>query len=44
MSERGDENLYFGVNLDIVWNIVAEELPGLASQIESILQQEHNDS
>ena len=30
---------YFGVNLDIVWDIVTIELPVLESQIESILQQ-----
>ena len=29
---------YFGVNLDIVWNIVTAELPDVASQIEAILQ------
>jgi uncharacterized protein with HEPN domain len=32
---------YFGVNLDIVWDIVTVELPALESQIEAILQQEH---
>ena len=32
---------YFGVNVDIVWDIVAVELPALESQIEAILQQEH---
>jgi uncharacterized protein with HEPN domain len=31
---------YFGVNLDIVWNIVTVELPLLKSQIEKILQNE----
>ena len=34
---------YFGVNLDIVWNIVTIELPVLESRIELILQQEHDD-
>jgi uncharacterized protein with HEPN domain len=33
---------YFGVNLDIVWDIVAVELPALESQVEAILQQEHS--
>jgi len=32
---------YFGVNLDIVWDIVTGELPVLESQVEAILQQEH---
>ena len=31
---------YFGVNFDIVWNIVTVELPVLASQIEEILRHE----
>lgn len=31
---------YFGVNLDIVWDIIADELPTLESQIEAIIQQE----
>jgi len=31
---------YFGINLDIVWNIVTNDLPPLASQIEEILQKE----
>ncbi len=31
---------YFGVNLDIVWDIVIVELPKLESRIEEILQQE----
>jgi uncharacterized protein with HEPN domain len=34
---------YFGVNLDIVWNIVEAELPALETQVEAILQQEHSD-
>ncbi len=29
---------YFGVNLDIVWNIVKEELPGIILQLEEILK------
>jgi uncharacterized protein with HEPN domain len=32
---------YFGVNLDVVWDIVTVELPALESQIEAILQHEH---
>lgn len=31
---------YFGVNLDIVWNIVKEELPEVILQIEEILKTE----
>lgn len=30
---------YFGVNLDIVWQIVVGELPTLAAQIDEILEQ-----
>ena len=33
---------YFGVNLDIVWDIVAVELSALESQVEEILQQEYS--
>jgi uncharacterized protein with HEPN domain len=33
---------YFGVNLDIVWDIVTVELPALESQVEAILQQEYS--
>jgi uncharacterized protein with HEPN domain len=29
---------YFGVNFDIVWNIVKQELPELLSQLEEILK------
>ena len=29
---------YFGVNIDIVWNIVKEEIPKLLSKIKSVLQ------
>ncbi|RME82061.1 MAG: DUF86 domain-containing protein [Caldilineae bacterium] len=31
---------YFGVNLDIVWQIVVDELPQVASQLERILRKE----
>ena len=31
---------YFGVNLDIVWNIVKKELPGIILQLEGILKTE----
>jgi len=31
---------YFGVNLDIIWDIITVELPVLKSQIEDILQKE----
>lgn len=31
---------YFGVNLDIVWQIVVDELPKAASQLERILREE----
>jgi uncharacterized protein with HEPN domain len=31
---------YFGVNLDIVWNIVKEELPEIILQLEAILKAE----
>lgn len=34
---------YFGVNLDIVWDIVRVELPKLESQIDRILKQEDSD-
>jgi uncharacterized protein with HEPN domain len=35
---------YFGVNLDIVWDIVSTELPVLTSQVEQILRQEYGES
>lgn len=35
---------YFGVNLDIVWDIVEIELPLLESQIEEILQDDEGGS
>lgn len=31
---------YFGVNLDVVWQIVTEELPPIAKQLEKILSEE----
>ena len=31
---------YFGVNFDIVWNIVKQELPDVLSQLEIILKTE----
>jgi uncharacterized protein with HEPN domain len=34
---------YFGVNLDIVWQIVAGELPQLANQIDEILSRKQDD-
>lgn len=33
---------YFGVNLDIVWQIVTDELPEVASELKSILGEEGN--
>lgn len=30
---------YFGINIDIVWQIVAEELPQLSLQLEKILNE-----
>lgn len=33
---------YFGVNLDIVWQIVTDELPEVALQLKSILQEEND--
>jgi uncharacterized protein with HEPN domain len=35
---------YFGVNLDIVWDIVTAELPVLESRVEEILQSEQGGS
>jgi uncharacterized protein with HEPN domain len=32
---------YFGVNIDIVWQIVADELPELGPQVEKILEQQN---
>ena len=31
---------YFGVNLDIVWQIVADELPAVASDLQGLLREE----
>jgi len=31
---------YFGVNLDIVWNVVKEELPEVILQLEEIIENE----
>ncbi len=31
---------YFGVNIDIVWQIAVNELPELGSKVEKILEQE----
>jgi len=31
---------YFGVNLDIVWQIVTDELPKVSSELKSILREE----
>ncbi|GAH81301.1 unnamed protein product [marine sediment metagenome] len=31
---------YFGVNLDIVWSVVKEELPEIILQIEEIIENE----
>ena len=38
MSKRQDQayTSVFGVNFDIVWRIIKQELPGLARQIEKI--------
>jgi uncharacterized protein with HEPN domain len=35
---------YFGVNLDIIWDIVTGELPELESKIGKIMQAEQGDS
>lgn len=32
---------YFGINFDIVWNVIKAELPGIALQIENILKEDH---
>ena len=31
---------YFGVDLDIVWNAIADDLPGLRSAVEQLLEGE----
>ncbi len=33
---------YFGVNLDIVWQIAGSELPEVASQIQEVLEKEQS--
>jgi len=33
---------YFGVNLDIVWNVIKDELPKLEPQIEMMLRQKND--
>jgi len=33
-------HLYFGVNLDLIWKVIKEDLPKLKKQIEEILKQE----
>lgn len=33
---------YFGVNFDIVWNIVKQELPQVLSQLDEILKNEYD--
>ncbi|MCP4283009.1 MAG: DUF86 domain-containing protein [Gammaproteobacteria bacterium] len=30
---------YFGVNLDIVWDVIQVEMPGVIEQVEGILEQ-----
>jgi uncharacterized protein with HEPN domain len=35
---------YFGVNLDIVWDIITIELPALESRVREILQNEQDGS
>jgi uncharacterized protein with HEPN domain len=35
---------YFGVDLKITWNVVEKELPILKRQIQSILQEQRNNS
>jgi uncharacterized protein with HEPN domain len=41
MSDRGDReflaDIYFGVNLDIVWQVATQELPDVEVQIKAIL-------
>lgn len=33
---------YFGVDYDIVWDVITNKIPGLEQQIEQILQKEQN--
>ena len=37
---------YFGVNLDVIWEIVTNDLPDVTPQIEAIIQElnDHADS
>ena len=35
---------YFGVNLDIVWNVINDELPALEPQIDEMLRQKKGDA
>jgi uncharacterized protein with HEPN domain len=35
---------YFRIDLDIVWDTIAQELPGLITQIEAIVPPENSDS
>jgi uncharacterized protein with HEPN domain len=35
---------YFGVNIDIVWEIVRDQLPGLAEQIDTAITREDRGS
>jgi len=35
---------YFGVNVDIVWEIASNDLPGVVPQIEAIIQAKRNDA
>jgi uncharacterized protein with HEPN domain len=34
---------YFGVDLEIVWNVVREEIPELKTRIKKILEEEKNE-
>jgi uncharacterized protein with HEPN domain len=34
---------YFGVNLDIVWHVLRDDLPGLVEAVESILSEIRHD-
>jgi len=45
MAETRDRLIhhYFGVNLDIVWQIVTLELPQVASQLQAIIIEENEE-